>query len=83
MNAIKFETTIDETVAGALPELRPMLGRRVEVIAFDAIPGPDQRRSLSFDDFLTQRLKRPSDVEPVSQEEIDQAIGRGAVGDDV
>jgi hypothetical protein len=81
MNAIKFEKTIDETVAGAMPELRPLLGRRVEVIALDAVPDPVERRQISFDDFLAHRLKRPADVEPVTLEDMERAIARGALGE--
>lgn len=82
MNAIKFETTIDETVAGAMPELRPMLGRRVEVIALDAVP-PRTSRSLTFDDFLAHQLERPADVPPVTLEDMERAIERGATGEDL
>ena len=83
MDAIKFETMIDETVAGAIPQLRPLLGRRVEVIALDTVTTPAARRQTSFDDFLAHRLKRPADIEPVTLEEMERAIGRGAVGADV
>ena len=38
---------------------------------------------ISFDDFLAHRLKRPADVEPVTLEDMERAIARGAVGDDV
>lgn len=36
MNAIKLETTISEEMARALPELRPLLGKRVELIALES-----------------------------------------------
>ncbi len=80
MNAIKFETTVDETVAGAMPNLRPMLGRRVEVIALEAESASAQR--ITLDEFLAHRLKRPADVEPVTLEDIESAIGHGALGGD-
>lgn len=77
MNAIRFETTVDETVAGAMPKLRPMLGQRVEVIALEASPGPMSRSPTSLDEFLSHRLKRPADVAPVTLEDMEQAIARG------
>jgi hypothetical protein len=82
MNAIKFKTLIDDSVAGALPELRPMLGRRVEVIALDPRPETDEVPSLSFDEFLKFRLKRPAGIEPVTLEDMEDAIAEGALGDD-
>lgn len=82
MNAIRFETTVDETVAGALPKLRPMLGQRVEVIALEAVPSSTTRSTSTLDDFLAHRLKRPADVEPVTLEDIERATVRGALGDD-
>lgn len=82
MDAIKFETMIDETVAGAMPQLRPLLGRRVEVIALDTVKAPADHRQTSFDDFLAHRLKRPADVDPVSLDDMERAIGGGAVGAD-
>lgn len=66
MNAIKFETTVDETVAGAMPKLRPMLGQRVEVIALEATPSSTARSRRTLDDFLAHRLKRHAEVEPVT-----------------
>lgn len=83
MNAIRFETTIDETVAGALPELRPLIGRRVEVVVLDSVSEPTEKRHFSFDEFLEKRLKRPAGVEPVTLEDMEQAIGQGPVGADV
>ena len=83
MNAIRFETTIDEIVAGAMPELRPMIGRRVEVIALDAVSSSSEGRPISFDEFLAHRLERPAGVEPVSLEDMERAIRQGAMGDDV
>lgn len=85
MNAIKFEATVDESVAGALPELRPLLGRRVEMIALDTMPfvKAAEPAALAFDDFLAHRLKRPAGVETVTLEDMEQAIARGARGDDL
>ena len=38
MNAIKIDTMINETVARAIQALRPLLGKQVEIIAFEAAP---------------------------------------------
>ncbi len=83
MNAIRFEMTVDETVAGALPKLRPMLGRQIEVIALEASPAAETRNPRTLDDFLAHRLKRPADVEPVTLEDMERAITQGALGGDV
>ena len=83
MNAIRFETTVDEAVAGAMPKLRPMLGQRVEVIALEASPPSTSRSPTTLDDFLAHRLKRPDEVAPVTLEDMEQAIARGALGGDV
>ncbi len=83
MNAIKFETTVDETVAGAMPKLRPMLGQRIEVIALEASSPSSSRSLTTLDDFLAHRLKRPADVASVTLEDMEQAIARGALGGDV
>ena len=80
MNAIKFETTVDERVAGAMPKLRPMLGRRVAVIAHETVPAATTRSARTLDDFLTHRLKRPADVAPVTLKDMERAIVRGALG---
>lgn len=81
MNAIRFETTIDEETACAMPKLRPMLGRRVEVIALEAEPLTTARTSL--DDFLAHRLRRPAGIDPVTLEDMERAIARGALGGDI
>lgn len=83
MNAIKFQTTVDDAVAGALPKLRPMLGRRVEVIALETSTARTRRSHDTLDDFLAHRLKRPSNIEPVTLEDMERAIVRGALGGDV
>lgn len=79
MNAIKVGTTIDEAVAFAIPALRPLLGRRVEIIALDAAPAPAQPR-LTVDELLASRLTLPDGVGPLSLEDIDRAIAAGAAG---
>jgi hypothetical protein len=80
MHAIKIETTIDETVARALPALRPLLGKTVELIALDAATTPVLERKLSVDELLASRIKLPAGVGPLSHEDIERAIAEGALG---
>ena len=77
--SIKFETTIDETVANAMPKLRPLLGERVEVIAVKS--ARSQPKTGSLDDFLAHRLKRPDGIAPVTLEDMERAIAKGAQGE--
>ncbi|MEZ4300605.1 MAG: hypothetical protein R3B70_37050 [Polyangiaceae bacterium] len=59
MNAIKVDTTIDEAVARAIPALRPLLGRHVELIALDSAPAPALERKMTVDELLASRIKLP------------------------
>lgn len=77
MNAIKIGTTIDEAVARAIPALRPLLGRHVEIIALDTAPRGNE---LSVDEFLAARIKLPTGSSPVSLEDMERAIAEGALG---
>lgn len=78
MNAIKIDTTIDEAVARAIPALRPLLGRHVELIALDA--EASGARELTVDEFLDARIKLPTGVSPISLEDMERAIAEGALG---
>ena len=80
MHAIKIETTVDETVARALPALRPLLGKFVELIALDATNTPALESKLSVDELLASRIKLPAGVGPLSQQDIEEAIAEGARG---
>jgi hypothetical protein len=80
MNAIKIDTTIDEAIARALPAFRPLLGRRVELIALEAGAAEAQQRKLTLDEFLASRLERPEGVAPVTLDDMEQAIIEGAIG---
>ena len=82
MNAIKIETTIDEAAAAALPALRPLLGQKVELIALStAGPTAPNERTLSLDELLAHRIVPPPTVGPVSLDDMERAIARGARGD--
>lgn len=82
MNPIKIDTTVDEAVVQALPALRPLLGRRVELIASDAESSPREaeRKKLTVDEFLALRLELPPGVGPISLEDMEKAIIEGATG---
>ena len=79
MKAIKVETTVDEATARAIPALRPLLGKRVELIALqtggDAAIAP---KRLTLDELLATRLTRPPGVGPVTLEDMEKAIEKGA-----
>jgi hypothetical protein len=80
MNAIKVDTTIDEAVASAIPALRPLLGKHVELIALEAAPLPEPERKLTVDELLTSRIKLPPGIGPLSLEDMERAIAEGALG---
>ena len=82
MNAIKVDTTIDEAVARAIPALRPLLGKHVELIALEAAPAPAPapERKLTVDELLASRIKLPPGVGPLSLEDMERAIAEGALG---
>jgi hypothetical protein len=77
MNAIKVETTVDEATARAIPALRPLLGKRVELIALQSETEPAPRR-YTLDELLAERLSPPPGVGPVSVKEMEKAIETGA-----
>lgn len=81
MNAIRFETTVDEAVAAALPGLRPLLGKRVELIALqteaDSVAVP--KRTLTVDELFSRRLDAPPGAAPLTEEDIQRAILEGAL----
>jgi hypothetical protein len=78
MNAIKVETTVDEATARAIPALRPLLGKRVELIALQSEVDPTPRRKHTLDDLLAGRLSPPPGIGPVSIEDMEKAIETGA-----
>lgn len=80
MNAIRIDTTIDEAVARAIPALRPLLGRHVELIALDAAPASAPERKLTVDEILTSRIKLAPGIGPLSLEDMERAIAEGALG---
>ncbi len=82
MNAIKIETTVDEATARAIPALRPLLGQRVELIALQTEGGPTQapQGKLTLDDLLAARLTPRPGMGPISLDDMEKAIKKGATG---
>ena len=81
MNAIKVETTVDEATANAIPALRPLLGKRVELIALqaDLPPAGAPKRKLTVDELLARRVDAPPGVPPLTEADIQRAIIEGAL----
>ena len=82
MDAVRFDTTVDEALAQAAPALRPLMGKHVEVIALDlgrAAQAPELRRKITFDEFLALRVERPKGSPPVTLADMEEAIRIGAV----
>lgn len=82
MHAIKAETTVDEATATAIPALRPLLGKHVEIIALQTDGGLTETPTRKFTpaEFFAARLTPPSGVGPISLEDMESAIEKGAVG---
>jgi hypothetical protein len=80
MKAIKVDTMIDEAVARAIPALRPLLGKRVELIALDAAPVLESAHALTVDELMASRIRLPTGVGPLSLEDMERAIAEGALG---
>nr|VFJ68418.1 MAG: hypothetical protein BECKFW1821B_GA0114236_11441 [Candidatus Kentron sp. FW]VFJ68855.1 MAG: hypothetical protein BECKFW1821C_GA0114237_101638 [Candidatus Kentron sp. FW] len=75
------QTVVDDRLVIALPAPRPLLGRGVRMSAMEI---PDSAKpttkSMSFDEFLGFRLKKPDDMESVSLEAMEKASIEGAAG---
>lgn len=84
MNSIRLETTIDEATALALPALRPLLGKRVELIALQAgsEPAQTQTRKLTLDELLAARVDAAPGSPRLSDDDIERAIVQGALDGD-
>lgn len=82
MNAIKVETTVDEDTARAIPALRPMLGRRVELIALETKREPEPEtapRKLSAEELFGAAVKPAPGTPPLTDADIQAAITAGAL----
>ncbi len=81
MNAIKFETTVDEAAAAAIPALRPLLGKRVELIALqsEGMSNDGARRKLTLSELFALRRDAPTGTAPLTDDDIQRAIVEGAL----
>ena len=79
--AVQIETVINEAMVKDIPDLKPLLGHRVQMIALDLEPteASQEEKKISFEEFLKHRLKRPEGVAPVTLEDMDAAIIKGAL----
>jgi hypothetical protein len=81
--AIRVVATVDEAIALAIPALRPLLGKRVELVVVHSETGPspsEEMPKLTVDELLAARLKPPAGVGPVCLDDMEEAIERGATG---
>jgi len=81
MPTIQIEVIVDQALADACPALRPMLGQRATLSAKTPAPNPSAGKR-SFDEFLKHRIPRPEGIPPVSVEDMERAIIKGACGED-
>jgi hypothetical protein len=79
MDAIKIETTVDEATARALPALRPLLGKRVELIALQADNPGSAEHKLTVDELFARRVNAPPGTPRLTEEDIQRAIIEGAL----
>jgi hypothetical protein len=74
MNALKLHVDVDEAVATAVPALRPLMGRRVELIVLETSTGATKKQQ--FKDFVP--LELPEGAQPLSLDDVDRLIAEGA-----
>ena len=81
MQAIKVETTVDEATANAIPALRPLLGKRVELIALqaEAEPAEAPARKLTVEELFAAAVKPQPGTPPLTDNDIERAIIAGAL----
>jgi hypothetical protein len=79
--AIQILTQVNQAVVNAIPDLRPLLGHRVQMIALDLEqPGQSELdQKITLDQFLVTRPEWPGDRPPISLEAMDEAITEGAI----
>jgi hypothetical protein len=79
-NAIKVDTTVDQALAQAVPALRPLLGRRVELIAIEADAAEGETaRKLTVNELLSRRIDAPPGASVLTDDDIRRAIVEGAL----
>ncbi len=78
--AMQIQTVVNDAIAASIPELRPLLGHRIQVVALDLGQDDTDRPELiaSFEHYLATRQPWPADRPPLTLEEMEEAIKRGA-----
>jgi len=81
VNAIKVQTTVDDATAAAIPAFRPLLGKRVELIALqaEAESAKVSEGKLTLDELLARRIDAPTGTAPLTDDDIQRAIITGAL----
>ena len=81
MNPIKVQTTVDEATAAAIPAFRPLLGKRIELIALqtEAESVEIPQRKLTLDELLARRVDAPTGAAPLTDDDVQRAIITGAL----
>jgi hypothetical protein len=82
MRALQIQTVVDEAVASALPPLREFLGKTIDLRISEPEEEVEIPAKVSFEEFLAHRVSLPGHLSPLSDDEIDNAISRGACGVD-
>lgn len=74
--ALQIKTVINEAMIQMLPELTPLLGHHVQMIALDLEPAQTNKpqNKISFDQFLKNRPDWPQDKPAITLQEMDDAI---------
>ncbi len=79
--AVQIQTIINEAMVKDIPDLQPLLGHRVQMIALDLEQTDEaqEKKKLTFEEFLASRPEWPKNRPPVTLEEMEEAIVKGAI----
>lgn len=79
--ALQIKTVINEAMVQMLPELMPLLGHHVQMIALDLEPVQTSKsqNKISLEQFLKNRPTWPQDKPAITLQEMDDAIMQGAI----
>jgi hypothetical protein len=79
--ALQIKTVINEAMVQMLPELTPLLGHHVQMIALDLEPALTHtpQNKISFEQFLKNRPAWPQDKPAITLQDMDDAIMQGAI----
>lgn len=77
--AMRIETVVSDALVRDLPQLQPLLGHRIQVIALDLGRDEADAGSISFEQFLATRPQWPEDRPAITLEEMEAGIVQGAL----